>query len=87
MKKLVLILCLIGLAVPVFADHLRADGYGGYYYQGKHYRKDDNGGLYTPSGKHIRADGYGGYYYQNKHFRSDGNGGLYTPEGFVFPFE
>ncbi|MDY6247752.1 MAG: hypothetical protein SPL83_11005 [Succinivibrio sp.] len=35
------------LSFNVFAEHIRSDGFGGYY---------------MPDGSHVRSDGFGGYY-------------------------
>ena len=61
MKKLFLILCLIILSIPAFAEHIRSDGMGGFYTDNDHIRSDGMGGYYTNEG-HIRSDGMGGYY-------------------------
>jgi hypothetical protein len=47
----------------VQAEHIRSDGYGGYYdANGGHIRSDGNGGYYDTNGGHIRSDGFGGFY-------------------------
>ena len=51
----------IGYSATVSADHIRSDGFGGYYPPDGHIMSDGNGGFYTPDG-HVMSDGNGGFY-------------------------
>ncbi len=57
-----LVVILIFSVCASAGDHIRSDGFGGYYTNEGHYRNDGFGGLYTPGGGHQRSDGFGGWY-------------------------
>lgn len=62
MLKIAVLITSWCLSFSVFAEHIRSDGFGGFYTDEGHVRDDGFGGYYMPDGSHVRSDGFGGYY-------------------------